>query len=95
MPPTSPSLFPGVNYSILAPEVKRGFGIYYPQSKTQPVCPFGGRALDLHDYYGDDDWISSCQVMELDRSKIDPLRSIEILMHQDPAQRMLRYRNDY
>jgi beta-glucanase (GH16 family) len=95
MPPTTPSLFPGVNYAILAPEVKRGFGIYYPQAKTQPVCPFGGRSLDLHDYYGDDDWISSCQVMELDRSKIDPLRSIEILMHQDPAQRIIRYRNDF
>jgi hypothetical protein len=34
-------------------------------------------------------------VMELDRSKIDPLRSTEIYLHPDPSKRIIRYRNDY
>ncbi len=93
--PTGPTLVPGVAYSVLAPEGQRGFGIYYPQSKTQPYCPWGGRVMNLHEYYGHWWWIPSCQVMELDRSKIDPLRSIEVHMPLDPAQRKLRYRNDY
>ena len=95
IPPTGPVLVPGVSYSILAPESQRGFGIYYPQSATQPVCPWGGKSMDLHDYYGSWWWIPTCQVMELDRSRIDPLRSVEILMDQDPAKRQIRYYNDY
>ncbi len=95
MAPTGPALVPGVSYSILAPEAQRGFGIYYPQSKTSPVCPYGGKAMDLHDFYGSFWWIPSCQVMELDRNKIDPLRSIEINMQNDPSKRIIRYRNDY
>ncbi len=33
--------------------------------------------------------------MELDRNRIDPLRSVEILMDQDPSKRQIRYYNDY
>ena len=80
---------------MLAPESQRGFGIYYPQSSTQPACPWGGKAMDLHDYYGSWWWIPTCQVMELDRNRIDPLRSVEILMDQDPSKRQIRYYNDY
>jgi hypothetical protein len=73
-----------------------GAGVYYV---TEPIlnkgCPYGGRQLDLHDYYGSWWWIPSCQVMELDRGKIDPLRSVEILMHSDPSKRIIRYLNDY
>jgi hypothetical protein len=93
--PNGPVLVPGISYSIVAPEAQRGFGIYYPQSSTAPVCPWGGKAMDLHDYYGSWWWIPICQVMELDRNKIDPLRSVEILMDVDPAKRTIRYRNDY
>lgn len=95
MPPTGPALVPGVPYSILAPESEKGFGIYYPQAAGSVKCPHGGRVMDLHEYYGSWWWIPSCQVMELDRSKIDTLRSTEIYMHPDPSKRIIRYRNDY
>jgi hypothetical protein len=95
IPANGPVLVPGVSYSLLAPEAERGFGIYYPQFSGAVKCPYGGRQLDLHDYYGSWWWIPSCQVMELDRAKIDPLRSVEILMHPDPTKRIIRYLNDY
>jgi hypothetical protein len=84
-----------VAYSILAPQNGQGFGIYYPQSKVGTACPYGGRVMDMHEYYGHWWWIPNCQVMQLDSSKIDPLRSVEILMHQDPRKRIIRYRNDH
>ncbi len=93
--PTGPVLVPGVPYSILAPQNGQGFGIYYPQVTSGSPCPYGGRVMDLHEYYGSWWWIPSCQVMQLDSSKVDPLRSVEILMHQDPRKRIIRYRNDY
>jgi beta-glucanase (GH16 family) len=93
-PFTGPALVPNVHYSILAPEVQRGFGIYYPQALTTPRCPAGGRAMDLHEYYGADRWIPVCQVMEFDRTKVDPLRSIQIQMHPDPRKRTIQYVND-
>jgi hypothetical protein len=95
IPANGPVLVPGVSYSLLAPEAERGFGIYYPQFSGAVKCPYGGRQMDLHDYYGSWWWIPSCQVMELDRGKIDPLRSVEILMHPDPTKRIIRYLNDY
>lgn len=91
----TPALYSGVNYSILAPMSKKGFGVYYPQDSGWNKCPYGGKAMNLHQYYGDDDWIDTCQVMELDRTKIDPLRSIKINMHQNPALRSIEYVNDY
>jgi len=74
---------------------KNGFGIYYPQVSNWDKCPYGGKAINLHQYYGSDDYIVTCQVMELDRNKIDPLRSIEIKMNQNPALRSIEYVNDY
>lgn len=93
--PKGAVLVPGVAYSVVAPQNGQGFGIYYPQSLYGAKCPYGGRVMDMHEYYGHWWWIPRCQVMTLDSAKIDPLRSIEILMHKDPRKRIIRYRNDY
>lgn len=95
MMPSGPVLVPGVNYSILSPESGQGFGVYYSQANGSFKCPFGGKAMDIHDNYGSFWWKPICKVMDFDSSKIDPLRSVEILMHSNPEKRTIRYRNDY